>query len=159
MSNGTQEQIKAILAKDSKVFRGLKLPGGDFSGLDLEGADFRGASLVGAKFNEANLKFAHFENANCVGSDFTDAVMHRASLKDTNMSRTKFLPKDAFGLTVTLECKSFQDMEISEGWWGGWLMYGLVMKPPTEEHRARLIQAIGLAQWEILRSQYANRRW
>jgi uncharacterized protein YjbI with pentapeptide repeats len=158
MNITTQEQIAKVVLSESKVFRGMKLPDGDFTNLDLRNADFRGCSLPCAIFKGCNLTYATFENANLYGADFTDAVCHRVSFKDANLSNTKMFCKDMYGCTFTMECKSFQGMQISQGWWAGWLYYGLLMVPPSDEHRDKLIQAIGIERWEVLRNQYATRR-
>lgn len=169
MNVRTQEEIKKVFDKavvDSKngepgrplCFRGMSLPDADFSGRDLRQADFRNARLHFANFRGAKLKYANFESANLYGADFTDADMHRVNLKDANTSHTVMKPKDLFGVTVTLECKSFQDMELDPGMWWGWMMYMLLMKPPSDEARDRVIMAMGVERWDVLRKQYAVRQ-
>lgn len=159
MNSQTTEAIQKVITTGAKNFRGLKLPDADFTGMDLKNADFRGCSLKLAKFNNANLTYANFESANCYGADFTDAILHRTNFKDANLSSVIFKPKDAFGITVTLECKSFQDMKITRNWWAGWLFYGLIMEVPDKDARDRLIQAMGVDYWEVLRTQYATRQF
>ena len=142
-----------------KKFKGMKFTNADFTGMDLKNADFRGCSLPYAKFVNADLTYAKFEGANLYHADFTDAVLHRTDFKEANLSCTIMRCKEMFGITITLECKSFQDMEASPGWWAGFIFYGLLMKPPSDEARDRLIQAMGLEYWETLRRQYASRRF
>jgi hypothetical protein len=153
-----QEQIGSIIRSGSKNFRNGKFPGGDFSRQKLRGADFRGATLMGAKFVETDLTYVNFEGANLTEADFTEAVCHRTNFKDAKLCYAKMMAKDLFGSTFTLECKSFEGMQTKPGWWAGWLMYGLLMKPPSPEHREKLILAMGVEYWEVLRRQYQLRQ-
>jgi hypothetical protein len=142
----------------SKDFKRLMLPGADFHGRDLKHADFRGASVISANFRDCDLKFANFEGANLYGSDFTGANLHRANLKDANTSCTVMHVKDLYGVTITLECKSFQGMKLYPGWWFGWIFYALLMEAPSEEWEAKLITFLGPERYSVLRSQYARRQ-
>ena len=126
MTNVTQEVVRKIMeGPRPHKFRGLKLSNCDFSGLDLHGADFRQASVPYSNFRKANLRFANFESANLYACDFTDADCHRINLKDAVTSDAIMEPIDLFGATITLECRSFQGMKVSPGWWYGFLFYGL----------------------------------
>lgn len=162
MNARTQEEIKKVVAQSNGAgrplcFRGLALPEGDFSGMDLRSADFRNARLHFAKFCGAGLKYANFESANLCSADFTNADLHRANFKDADLSYSIMKPRDALGLTITLECKSFEGMEVEPGYWYGWLMYALLMKAPSEEARDSLIATMGVERWNVLRRQYAVR--
>lgn len=144
---------------NGKRFKDLKFPGADFSGMSLRNADFRSCMLSHAKFVKCDLTYANFEGANLYGADFTDAILTRVNLKDANLCSSIMNCADMFGITITLECKSFQDMVTKPGWWAGFLFYALLMKPPSQDAKEKLIQAMGIEYWETLRSQYANRRW
>lgn len=163
MNAKSQETIKKVIASNNGsgkplCFRGLAIPEGDFSDLDLRSADFRNARIPFGKFHRTNLKYANFESALLHGCEFIDSNCHRMSLKDADMSGMIFRPKDALGLTITLECKSFQDIEVDPGYWWGWIFYALLMKPPSEEAHDSVIQAMGLERWEVLRRDYAVRQ-
>lgn len=149
--------VDKILATNKKTFRGLKLPGANFAGRDLKNADFRSASLPGANFTGCDLTYANFEGANCYHCDFTDARLYRTNFKDAQLAQCIMRPSDLFGCTVTLECKTFEGMEVEPGWWYGWLFYGLLMKPPTQEAKDALIQFLGVERYTLLRKQYARR--
>ena len=153
----TKSQLEEMLKAKETKFRYLKIINGDFTGADLENADFRGATLTYAKFNKCNLKYASFEAANCYGADFTDANCYRTNFKDANLAYAIMHAKDFYGATFTLECKSFEGVDILPGWWYGWIFYALLMKPPSSEARDRLIQALGVERFELLKSQYARR--
>jgi len=161
MNTRTEQEIAKVVEKangSGKLsFRGLTLPDANFEGMELRSADFRNARMPFANFRNANLKFATFESASLHGADFTNANLHRANFKDADTSGTKMLARDLFGVTITLQCTSFQDMQLDEGWWYGFLFYGLLMKPPSKEAEERLIAALGPERYMVLRRQYANR--
>lgn len=154
--NPVLDTVKKMLESNDHKFRGMKLPGAIFDGHDLKNADFRGASLVGASFKNCDLTYANFEGANCFGCDFTDAVLMRANFKDAQLANSKMFPKTLYGCTITLECKTFQGMQVAPGWWYGWLFYGLVMTPPNEQMRDSLIELLGPERYSVLRKQYAR---
>lgn len=143
--------------KGKRNFRGMKLGSADFSGMDLRNADFRNCSLPYAKFVGSDLRYSTFEGSNCYGVDWTGANLHRVNFKDCNLSYSKMLANDLFGITLTLECKSFEGIQLDPGWWYGFLFYGLLMQPPTEEARDKLIELLGVERYKILRQQYARR--
>jgi hypothetical protein len=157
MAQWTREDLDKIV-KEGKKFRGLKMHGANFDGMDLEKADFRGAAVPYATFRKTNLKMANFEGANCTCADFTDSNCHRLNLKDAQMCNAIFRPTDAFGVTVTMDCHSFMGLETLDGWWWGWLFYGLLMKPPSNEAREKLEICMGPERYMVLRAQYAQRR-
>lgn len=161
MNTKTEEEIKKVITSANGSgrlsFRGMNLPDANFAGMELRSADFRNARMPFANFRGANLKFATFESASLHGADFTDANLHRVSFKDADTSCCKMRAKDLYGVTVTLQCTSFQGMELDEGWWYGWLFYGLLMKPPSQEAEERLIMALGPERYMVLRQQYARR--
>lgn len=153
------EQIDELLARTTGrlIFHKMKLPNADFSGKELRNADFRGASIPGANFKDCDLTYANFEGANCFGASFENANLHRANFKDANLSCSNMRAKDLFGVTITLECKSFRGIKILPGWWYGWLFYPLLMEPISKEAEEGLISYMGSDRYQVLRSQYMNR--
>ena len=159
MIGNASDVVEQILQSGNLKFRNLKLPQIDFSGKNLQGADFRGAAVPYCDFSRCNLKFANFENSNCYGTKFDDADLHRANFKDAQMSDSSIgMASDLYGVTFTLECKSFQGIKISPGWWWGWCFYLLLMKTPSKEAEDAIIQAMGVERYRILHDQYARRR-
>jgi len=160
MAAWTREHLEKIAKENRKCFKGLKLHSANFSGMDLEKADFRGASLAYANFSGANCKFANFESANLTFTKWDDGNLHRANLKeailsDADMSKVS----DFFGVTITMECSSFQGLKLPEGFWWGWVYYAAgLMEPPSEEAKEKLLLAMGIETYKVLREQYANRR-
>jgi len=157
---GTAQQMVDEILKGGRPykFRGLKLSNFDFSGMDLHNADFRNASVPYANFSKCSLRFANFEGANCYGANFNEADCHRINLKDAVLSDAVMTAADLYGATITLECRSFQGLELSPGWWYGFLFYGLLMKPPSQEAEEKLIACLGMDRYSVLRDQYARRR-
>lgn len=115
----------------------------DFSGLNLQNADFRNATLTECNFSGANLSYANLENANCWGSDFTDAVLYRTNFKDAVLARTVMMPKDCFGITITLTCDTLDRMAVNEKILNYWLYMATTMKPETEEAFDKIVLAMG----------------
>ena len=156
--SGPNEVVDEILRSGSKSFRSLKLQGYDFSGKNLQGADFRQASVPWCRFNNCNLRYANFEHANCYGANFDEADLHRANFKNADLSEAIMTASDMFGITITLECSSFKGLVLKPGWWYGFLMYALLMKPPSKEAEDKLIQCMGVERYTLLREQYVRRR-
>ena len=154
----TREQIEDII-KHGKKFRGLKLYGVDFSGLDLEKADFRSASCPYSNFDDTNCKFANFEGANLTLTKWKNSDLHRSNLKDAILCDADMTEvKDFFGVTLTMDCKTWKGLKLSPGFWWGFLYYGLLMEPPSEDARDRLTTAMGPEIYTTLKNLYATRR-
>lgn len=160
MGAWTRDHLQKIIKENNKCFKQMKLNGADFTGMDLEKADFRSASLPFAIFDNANCKFANFENAELTLTRWNGANLHRANLKDATLSDADMsLVTDFFGVTITLECRSFQGLRLPPGFWYGWLYYaGGLMVPPSEEVKEKLMLVMGPERYKVLREQYANRR-
>ena len=115
----------------------------DFSGLDLSNADFRNATFHECNFRGANLSYANFTSANCWGSDFEDAICYRANFTDAVLANTNFLPREAFGITLTLNCDSFDGMKVSNKLFQYWLYIASLMEPPDKSLSDKLIAGLG----------------
>jgi hypothetical protein len=160
----TREQLEAICNEGKKnnrpaQFRGLKLHGVDFSGMDLEKADFRSAACPYANFENTNCKMLNAEGANFTMTKWAGSNLHRANLKDATLSDADMRGvKDFFGVTITLECRTWQGVKLDPGFWYGWLFYGLLMEPPTEELKEKLQLFFGEERFTTLKNLYAHRR-
>lgn len=154
----TREQLERI-CKEGKNFRGLKLYGADFTGMDLEKADFRSASAPYCNFSDTNCRFINAEGANFTLSKWKGSNLHRANLKDTILCDADMRGvKDLFGITMTMECRTWKGLKVDPGFWYGFLFYGLLMEPPTEEAKEKLVIMLGPEHYETLRNLYATRR-
>jgi len=163
MAGWSREQLEDIVKK-GKQFRGLKLHGAVFDGMDLERANFKGCPLAWASFKKCNLKSAIFEGANCTGVDFDGANVHRANFKDANLQDAKFDVVDAFGVTITMDCKCFSHLRVNTGFWWGLLFYGFLMDPIAsdsfnpEEAKEKLSVFFGPERYNTLKNLYATRQ-
>lgn len=159
----TRDQLMEIASRGKK-FRGLKLHGANFDGMDLERADFRGCAVAFASFKGCNLKESVFEGANCTCADFDGANVRRANFKDAILCDAKFDVVDAFGLTITMDCKCFQHLHINAGFWWGMLFYGFLMDPiagpdfKPEEVKEKLSLVFGAERFNTLKNHYLTRR-
>jgi hypothetical protein len=155
----SRDQLEDICINKRKNFRNLKLHGVDFTGLDLEKADFRGASCHYVKFIDCNCRFANFEGAGLVFSTWRGADCHRTNFKDAQLCGGDFRGvKDFFGATFTMECRQWQGIKVDPGFWYGFLFYGLLMEPPSEEAKEKLMLFFGEERYNVLKNLYAVRQ-
>lgn len=159
MSLITKEQIEDICKNRRKNFRGMKLHGVDFTGQDLEKADFRSAACHYAKFDNTNCRYANFEGAGLMFTKWDGANCHRTNFKDASLCDADMTGvTDFFGATFTMECRSWQGLKVDPGQWYGFLFYGLLMKPPTEEAKEKLMLFFGEERYNTLKNLYAGRQ-
>jgi hypothetical protein len=140
-----------------KSFYNQKLLNHDFSGQKLDHADFRCACLIGANFNDADLSYANFEGANLRGASLVGTRCYRTNFKDAALACSNFEPKDAFGVTFTFACESFDQAKVAKLWWYMWLMMLLRMKPPEEDMELDVIKIIGPDRYAGLQQLMARR--
>lgn len=163
MSAWTEQQIVEIV-KNGKKFRGLKMHGAIFDGMNLDKSDFRGCALPFASFQNCSLKYAVFEGANCSFVNFNGANVHRANFKDAILCDAKFDVKDAFGITITMDCRSFSHLKVNTGFWWGLLFYGFLMDPiksngfDPAEVKERLGVLFGPERYNTLKDLYTTRQ-
>lgn len=144
-------------------YSGKKFNGRDFSGKFLQYGNFHGATLLNCNFRDCDLRYANFTGANCYGSDFTNSILSRVNMTDCNLQRTIFKPKDAFGITITMKCETFTDMEIDDTWLKVWLFMPCQMKLPETENGKdkpwldRIILLLGEKTYLKFRQVFANR--
>jgi hypothetical protein len=144
-------------SRRTKLFYNKKFYNHSFKGQDLSHADFRSATLIGCDFTEADLSYANFEGANCRGANFTTTRLYRTNFKDAALADSIFEPKDAFGMTITLSCETFDGMKMSKLWYLVWLMLLLRSKPPEEEMELKLINVIEPERYAGLRTLFDRR--
>lgn len=131
----------------------------DFSKQDLKNADLSNSEFICCNFNDADLS-----GANASHSKFVAGSMLRTKCTNTNFANTKlatkFYPRDAYGMTLTLSCSTFKGMSISRMWWYGWLYFALMMDPEKElnkDPRESLISAIGTERYLKLKNLFQAR--
>jgi uncharacterized protein YjbI with pentapeptide repeats len=138
-----------------------KMYGIDFSGQDLSRLKMRQSLFHHCNFDNADMTETDCEGSEFFGSTFRETVMYRTNCRDAKLALTVFEPKDCFGITLTLQCKTFDKMKVSPMWWYVFLMFGALMLPgsvkDTEELQNRLIQCIGSERYVRLRALLAKR--
>jgi Pentapeptide repeats (9 copies) len=147
MEEKKESRLKQV---QDKRFANKKFFGHNFSGMDLTNADFRDTTLIECNFRDSDLSHAVFKGANCYGSDFTDTVMRWTTFERAVLAKTKFAPKQMFGITITLTCDSFDEMEISRTALLYWMFIPTLMKAPEKEMADRVIAAIGEEAYKAL---------
>lgn len=153
-----REQLEEIIKK-GKNFKHLKMHGADFTGLDLERADFRFASCPYAKFDNCNAKYLNGEGGNFSFTSWNNSNLHRSNFKEANLQDADFSGvTDLMGITLTMDCRTWMHLKLSPGHWYGFLFYGLLMDPPTDEAKEKLQLMLGPEHYKTLRDLYATRR-
>ena len=88
-----------------------------------------------------------------------NADLHRANLKECLMQDADMRGvKDFFGVTLTMDCRTWKGLKLDPGHWYGLLFYGLVAEPPTEEAKEKLQLFFGVERYQTLRDLYCTRQ-
>lgn len=140
------------------------LSNGKFFSKDFSGQDLRDNNLSNSEFVCCNFNNADLSNVDCSHSKFIAGSMVDTKCTNTNFAQTrlatKFYPRDAYGMTLTLQCSTFKGMTISKMWWFGWLYFALMMVPEKERDvdlRDQVISAIGTKRYLQLQSLFRAR--
>jgi uncharacterized protein YjbI with pentapeptide repeats len=131
----------------------------DLSGLDLSGQDLSKSDFICCNFRDTNLS-----NANCSYCDFTGSVLDRTKCTHTNFMESKlaclFRPSDAYGMTLTLACRTFKGMVISKMWWIGFIYFAMLMKPEDDhgkDLRDGIISLLGTERYLRVKALFSTR--
>ena|SRR6201996_9868304 len=132
----------------------------DFSGQDLSEQNLSHSTFTCCNFNKANLT-----KANCSYSDFTASTMIGTKCTYTDFSHTKlacvFRPMDAFGITWTMECRTFKGMTVNMLWWLCYIYFAIMMTPDKEKDgsdpRDKLITLMGKEKYLKLAAMFKAR--
>lgn len=132
----------------------------DFSGMDL-----RGVPMHHSRFNLCKFRDTDIRGNDCTHSDFSGSDLTNVNCNGTDFAHTilgcRFFPKDAFGITITLECRTFRGMLVSKLWWFAWIYFALLMIPEKDKGTNLsdiLIQALGCERYTRLKQLFANRQ-
>ena len=103
----------------------------DFSDMDL-----KGVPMHHSRFTLCNFTNADISANDCSHSDFSGSILKDVKCNGTNFAHSilgcRFYPKDAYGITVTLECRTFRGMVVSKLWWLAWVYFALIMLPEKD---------------------------
>lgn len=137
-----------------------------FYGRDFTGMDLRRAAMRSSLFMNCNFTNADMAEADCSGSDFQGSIFeqtncYRTNFKDAVLANTKFNPKDCFGMTVSLQCKTFKGMKVGALWFFAWLLFATMMHPFGSEAGLvdRVVEAIGAERWVKLKAVFGKREF
>ncbi len=137
-----------------------------FYSRDFSGQDLRKVSMRGSLFSSCNFDSADLSEADCTGSDFQGSsfdqtTCYRTNFKDATLAGTRFNPKDCFGMTLTLQCKTFQGMKVGALWFYAWLLFATMMHPfgDTSDMVDRVVTAIGPERWVKLKALFGKRQF
>lgn len=144
---------------------GINLAGSEFMQCNFSAANLAGARCSGSKFLECNFDLANLTQADCSDSKFVACTFrktncYRTNFKDSILQSSVFEPADCYGMTVSLTCRTFMNMQVSQQWWYGWLYMATLMVPathPVSNVRESLIAAIGAARYVQLKRLFLNR--
>lgn len=133
----------------------------DFKGKNLVKRKLRQSLFMQCNFDEADMSEADCEGSEFFGSTFRNTICYRTNFKDAKLAGTLFEPKDCFGITLTLQCKTFDGMKVSPLWWWGWIFFGTMLHPLTklgqDDLRDGLIAHIGTERYLKLVSMFGKR--
>lgn len=143
-----------------------RLSGVRFDGKDFSGRDLRKMSLKGSVFHNCNFDGVDLSHVDCEGSDFSGSTFRRTicyytNFRNARLANTVFEPADAYGVTFTMHCKTFENMKISPLYWYAWLMFATQMwpqqKPGEDNIKDLLIGMIGATRYQKLRDLFSRR--
>lgn len=92
---------------------GLQFYDQDFSNQDLSRADFRRATLFNCKFDSSDLSYANFGEANLYMSSFVGSKLYHTDFKDAVLAGCVLDPRDMMGMTITMDCNTFDKLRLS----------------------------------------------
>lgn len=138
---------------------------GNYFNQDFAGMDLKGIPMHHSKFNLCKFIDADISGNDCSHSDFSGSNLTNVRCNGTNFAHSilscRFFPKDAFGITVTLECRTFQGMLVSKLWWFAWVYFALIMVPEKDKGtnlNDLLIAALGADRYIKLKQIFDARR-
>lgn len=145
---------------DSQDLSGKSYFNKDFSGMDLKGVPMHHSRFALCKFVGTDITGNDCSHSDFSGSDLTDVRCNGANFAHTILG-CRFFPKDAFGITVTLECRTFQGMLVNKLWWMAWVYFALIMIPEKDggvNLNDLLISALGSDRYIKLKKLFDARR-
>jgi len=133
----------------------------DFSGKDLSHKKMRSSFFYRCNFDDADMSHADAEGTEFVGCTFNNSICYYSNFKDAKLAGNVFKPKDAYGITLTMSCKTFDQMETRQLWWYGMLLFATMMvperEPVDEDLNAGLINLIGAERYAKLKTLFSKR--
>lgn len=123
----------------------------------------RNSLFMNCNFNEADMSEADCTGSDFQGSSFEGTKCYRTNFRDAVLAGTKFNPKDCFGMTISLSCKTFKGMRVGALWFYAWLLFATFMRPYGSEESPglvdKVIEAIGGDRWVKLKAIFGKREF
>jgi hypothetical protein len=133
----------------------------NFSGRDMAGKKMDHSLFIRCCFDRSNMSNAEAEWSSFDYSSFKETKLSYTSFKESSLTGTIFEPSDAYGMTLTLQCKTFQGIRISQLWFLCWLLFGSMMTaakyPVDEPWNDKLIALIGAERYVKLKALFCRR--
>jgi hypothetical protein len=135
----------------------------DFSNQDLSKCLMKNTLFHGCNFDDADMSESECEGSEFFGSTFRNTICYRTNFKDAKLANTVFAPKDAFGITVSLQCKSFENMQVPQLWFLSWLLFSSMMIPDPgpikQDFHADVLGIIGAERYVKLKALFGKRNF
>lgn len=134
----------------------------DYSGKDLSGdkAKLNNSTFICCNFNNTNLRYTDCSNSKFYGCTFIGTDCNHTNFANSIIGSV-FKPKDALGMIVSLECKTFRGMRVSPLWWYCFQQFSLLMDVEKEKDgtdpKDKLIQALGIQRYLALKNMFRER--
>ncbi len=139
----------------------VKVTGRSFKGIDLKKRVLRNSVFENCDFDDVDMSEADCTGSSFINCTFRNTLMYRTNFKDVGFGSSIFEPKDAYGITITMECKTFQNMQVSHWWFFAFLMFATQMRPVREigkeDLRNTLISCIGAIRYNKLCALFSRR--
>lgn len=138
-----------------------RFQGEDFSGQDFSKKDLSYSEFLSCNFDDCNLSEANCEGCNFTGSTFRRTNMYRTNACNAKFAGTVFEPRDAYGITLTFDCATWNGMKIGQLWWYAALtMWATTIPAPLpvkEPLQEKLIALIGPTRYVALKKMLRGR--
>ncbi len=118
----------------------------EITDVDYSGQDLRQDTLSHAIYNNCNFDRATLPE-DCSHTQFIQCSFRGTNCRDVNFMKSVFPaciwePADCYNMTITINCKTFENLHISQLWFYLWLMMAAAMRPAQEPVQADLRQLL-----------------
>jgi hypothetical protein len=153
---------RSELSEIPQVLSNKKFYNQNFRGADFNKRDMRRSTFMYCTFDGADMSEADCTGSEFYGSSFRETNCRATNFKDANLHATLFEPSDCYGMTLTFNCSTFQDVKISRVWWDAFLfcLCGLMIPAKDGEGfdpRSAIINAIGREHFIALAEKFKQR--
>lgn len=139
----------------------------EITGIDFSERDLRREPMAYQIYNNCNFDGATLPD-DCSHTRFIQCSFRRTNCRGVNFMNSVFPacvwePDDCYGMTITINCKTFENLHISQLWFYLWLMMAASMRPAagpvTADLRELLISFIGQDRYLKLHALLVRRSY